>query len=133
MGYKNEITKEIKNELMGYINKTSNHLFTISDCRDEENAPIIKVIPFNKDGNLMYCYVVLTDKEIIVRIKKISDLFPGAKTRLKNNIFHQGSKHKSIRNFKVMRVKTDLAKKLLETDWSDEKNLKIMLENIFNN
>lgn len=95
--------EEVVNQVETYLNKTANHLFVT------ESGHLYKVLPLRKDGKL-YCVTITMGKgQVVLNISEaVSDYVyqncgNGTANVIKNNLFPEYYKAKSIPNFRKMR------------------------------
>lgn len=103
---------QIEASIKNYLSKTSEHLFV-----NEKEDTFMKIIPFEYNGNQMYCQLRFGNGKASIYIGNVSSKFVTYKNNtlaiIQDEIFKSGTKYHSIPNFKKMKEITAFMYELL--------------------
>jgi len=122
--------EQVDKMVLDYLKGAEKHAFQTKYVWDKEYTSIYKVFPANIDGKACYVTVTINGDKVEVEVRNTSWVTTKNQLgMLKNNVFRQEMKHKSIKLDSEMKLKMEIIKTFVESS-IDAENLKSDIKRI---
>jgi len=123
--------EQIDKMVLDYLKSSEKHYFQSKyEWHKEFGESYYKVFPVKFDGKLHYIAVTIENEKVGVKLVDTSWVTTGNELgMMKNDIFRQEMKHKSIKPSVEMKIKWNVVKKFIDSS-SDAEVLKLEIKKI---